>query len=183
MHINITYDSSVSSAPAAFITGVQSAVAFLETNYIDPITINVAVGFGEVGGQPLGSGALGQSLTNLIPTTYAQLRNALTGDVTTAADASAVATLPAGDPTGGQYYIASAEAKALGLYSGSGIDGYVGFRSAAGTMDYDTSDGVSPGSYDFFGVFLHEISEVMGRQLLVGDTVGNTPNSYEPEDL
>ncbi len=183
MNINISYDSSVGSAPAGFTATVQSAVFFLETNYTDAVTINVAVGYGEIAGQPLDPGALGESLTNLISTSYGQLRSALIADAITGADASAIASLPVADPTGGHYYVSTAEAKALGLYSGNGIDGYIGFRAGATNFDFDRSDGIASGAYDFFGVFLHEITEVMGRQLFAGETVGGTPNSFEPEDL
>jgi len=37
--------------------------------------------------------------------------------------------------------------------------------------------------YDFIGVVEHEISEVLGRFLLVAGTIGNMSNSYGPLDL
>ena len=59
-----------------------------------------------------------------------------------------------------------AEGKALGLVAagGTNIDGYIGFNSQPGLFDYNNTDGVSPGTYDFFGAVAHEMSEVMGRQ-------------------
>ena len=74
-----------------------------------------------------------------------------------------------------------AEAKALGLLNiTTNIDGYVGFSSTA-SFDYNNTNGVT--GYDFFGVVAHEISEVMGRSLLVGQTISGLTNSYDPLDL
>src|SRR5439155_9586002 len=105
-------------------------------------------------------------------------------DQTGAADASAVASL-LGDPTsGGQYWLSTAESKAMGLLtSTTNTDGSVGFSSSSGIFDYDNSNGVSSGQYDFFAVVAHEFSEVMGRILLVGSTVGGVSNSYDVLDL
>src|SRR5215831_10802077 len=44
--INISWDSSVRSAPSGFTTAVLAAVQFLESQYSDPVTINIAVGYG-----------------------------------------------------------------------------------------------------------------------------------------
>src|SRR4051812_1157202 len=85
--INASYDSSVNSAPAGFRPAFQSVISFFETTFIDPITINIGVGWGEVGGSPVGSGALGQSLTYLAGYYgYGQLRNALIADAKSSAD-------------------------------------------------------------------------------------------------
>jgi hypothetical protein len=179
--INVTYDSSVNNAPAAFKTVVQQVVQFYASQFNDPVTINIAVGYGEVGGSSMGSGALGESSTYLMSATYQQLRNALIADAKTSTDTSAIANLPTSDPTGSNHYwLATAEAKALGLLgASSAIDGYVGFSSTA-TFDYNNTDGVT--GYDFYGVVAHEISEVMGRFLLVGQSVGGV-SSYDPLDL
>ena len=61
---NVTYDSSVSSAPAGFTTAFNNAIQFIASEYSDPITINMHVGWGEINGQGLSPGDLGQSLTN-----------------------------------------------------------------------------------------------------------------------
>lgn len=181
--INVVWDSSVSSAPTGFTADVLQVAQYFVSHFTDKATLNINVGFGEAGGHSL-NGALGMSLTYLQSSSYSQIQGALAADQTTTADASAVASLT-GDPTGGgHYWISTAEAKAMGLStSTTNTDGSVGFSSSSGIFDYDNSNGVSTGQYDFFGVVAHEFSEVMGRILLVGATVGGTANSYDVLDL
>lgn len=181
--INVSYDASVASAPAAFKAGVAAAVQYFESQFTDHVTININVGYGEVGGYTLGAGALGESLTYLNSYSYAQVKAALAADAKTADDATAVASLPTASPVSGTFWESRAEAKATGLLGAStSVDGYVGF-AAGNWFDYDNSNGVTAGQYDFFGVVAHEISEVMGRSLLVGGTIGGIANGYYPLDL
>jgi hypothetical protein len=42
------------------------------------------------------------------------------------------------------------------------VDGYIGFDGSA-PFDFDQSNGIGAGQYDFAGAVAHEISEVMGR--------------------
>jgi Ca2+-binding RTX toxin-like protein len=181
--INLTFDPSVANAPAGFTAALAQVVTFFENNFSNPVTVNIQVGYGEVQGQALPSGALGESLSFLQPTTYAALTGALSANASSAADASAVASLPATDPTGGAYWLTQAEAKALGLSNSPALDGFVGFSSKSGVFDFQESDLITAGKFDFFAVAVHEISEILGRQLLVGQTVAGQPNSYEALDL
>jgi autotransporter passenger strand-loop-strand repeat protein len=181
--IDISYDSSVNNAPAAFKAAVADAVAFFESWFTNPITIKIDVGYDEVDGQALGAGSLGESLIFLDSYSYSQITNALLASAMSADQTTAAGTLPSADPAGGNYWVATAEAKALGLLgASSSVDGYVGFSSSA-PFTYDPNNRAVPGEYDFIGVVEHEISEVLGRILLVGATIGNTPNSYGPLDL
>ena len=66
------------------------------------------------------------------------------------------------------------------------MDGSTTFNSRANVFDYDRSDGISAGKWDFFAVVAHEITELMGRIMLTG--AGNTAqhgpaNGYYPLDL
>ena len=176
--INVTWDASVASAPAGFEAGVLSAVQYLESQFSDPITINIGVGYGEVNGTALGSGALGQSYYWLDKFSYSQIVGALKADAKTATDASAVASLPS--TANGTFWATTAQAQALGLMGSAGVNGYVGFSSTYG-FDYNDADGVS--GYDFSGVVLHEITEVMGRSLAVGGSIGGSSPSYYAGDL
>jgi hypothetical protein len=183
--INLTFDQSTGSLPAGFVAAIDAVAQFYENTFTNPITINIDVGFGEIAGQSLENGALGESETYFNNYSYSQIKTALAQNATSADQVSAANSLPANDPTnGGNYWVATAEAKALGLAGASSdIDGYVGFSNSF-PFTYNTTNGgtVASGTYDFFGVAAHEFSEVMGRELFVGDD-GIGSNSYTPLDL
>ncbi|HSV13987.1 MAG TPA: NF038122 family metalloprotease, partial [Tepidisphaeraceae bacterium] len=185
--ISIRWDSSVAAAPAGFATDIVAAVQYLETQFSDPITMTINVGYNEVGGSPLSGGALGESLTNLSPISYATLRNAVASDARTATDAAVLASLPATSAIdGATYWVADAQAKALGMtVSGGGADGSVGFGAGSLFTFGDTANGgtVAAGTYDFFAAVVHEITEVMGRQMLTGATFGGSRTSETLLDL
>jgi hypothetical protein len=170
---NITYDSSVGTAPSGFVTGFVSAIDYFLANFDNSMTINLDVGWGEVAGQRLSAGALGESSTNIFQVSYSSLQGKMP------------ASLPAGDPISGThfYWVASAEEKALGLTgaTGSGLDGAVGFSSGV-SWNFGGGSG-----YDFASVAEHEISETMGRIALLGATISgggvNYANGYTPMDL
>jgi hypothetical protein len=192
MNINLTFDQPVNTLPAGFVASINAVVQFFDSHYNNPITINIDVGYGEIDGSPLGPGALGESETFLNEYSYSALRNALIANATSTDQISAGNSLPATDPTPGgtgNYWASTAEAKAIGLSgASSATDGFIGF-SNTNSFTYNTTNGgsVAPGTYDFFGVAAHEVSEVLGRALLVGGTVttdtGNVNNSWEPLDL
>ena len=168
MNINLIYDSSTTNAPAGFAAAMNYVVNFFDTVFTNPVTITIAVGWGEIAGQTLSPRALGESETAASPGyTYSQMKNALTANTAqSATDLSALANLPASDPTGGGlFFIGPADAKALGLISGGsmGIDGWVGFDNAPNTFTFDPNNRAVPDLYDFIGVAFHEISEVRGR--------------------
>ena len=180
--INVVWDSSVANAPAGFITTVDQVVSYFESQFSNPITITLDVGYGEVAGQPLGSGALGESETALTSVSYSALEAALVKNANAIGNTAAAASIPTTSPVSGTWWVSTAEAQALGLSSISGgPDGYVGF-SATASFCYNDANGVPSGQYDFFGVVAHEISEVMGRQMMDGESfAGGT--GYEPLDL
>jgi hypothetical protein len=181
---NLTYDASTVGAPAGFFTAFQAAIDFYQSAYSDPITINLQVGWGQINGHSLNPGNIGQSSTfQQGYFTYDQIVAAVTSDATSADDATAVASLPATDPTGGASFVmANAEAKALGLLAANatGLDGYVGFSSTA-AFNFDTANRAVSGKYDFFGLACHEITEIMGRYGLGQN--GASSGRYSPIDL
>jgi hypothetical protein len=135
MLINLEYDPNALAAPQSFRDGVQAAADILEAAIYDPITVNIAVGYGEYdyGGPeytPLSNFSLG-GVNSGIDVSYPELRAALAADKTSAAEAEAVASLPATPTLAGQsdFYITTAEAKALSVLPATdpAIDGYVGF--------------------------------------------------------
>ena len=87
--INVTYEASAASAPAAFKTAVASVVQYYESVITNPITVNITVGYGTINGQSLLSGALGESETFLSSFGYSTIKNALAG-----VDPAAAGSLP-----------------------------------------------------------------------------------------
>jgi hypothetical protein len=149
--------------------GINAAVGFYSSTFTDPINITLDFGWGEIGGSPLPANALGASgaaIDQSGPYTYNQVRTQLITDNSSADDATAVASLPAADPTGGaNVNMATAEARAIGL-AGTILpgnpDGRIGFASTQ-PYTFDPNNRAVAGDYDFIGVAEHEIAETMGR--------------------
>ena len=100
MQINIDYDSSVNNAPVGFKSGVQAAVQYLDRQFTNPITLTVDVGYGEIDGQSLGPGALGESeASQYAAESYSAVRDALLAE-----SALGSLTLPASSPLSGALY-------------------------------------------------------------------------------
>ena len=180
--IDVDYDASVANAPAGFETTVNAAVAYLESQFSTPITITIDVGYGEVGGTPLSANDLGESESNGINVSYSDLRSALLSRTATSDEIAAAAGLPATDPAGAdaEYYVADAEAEALGLSSGAGVAvGDIGLSSTS-PFTFGTTNGAGQNRFDAFGIVEHEMTEVMGRTDELG---GDGSGIYTPLDL
>lgn len=168
--------------------GFEAAAALWSAVLNDPITIVLDVQFSALGAGILGSTG---STTNTVG--YSIVRGQLLADATSAADASAVASLQAGPlsfvsnepPVSGpidsrlrfldnnnsfdnnNIAVNTAQVKALGLtptYAASNTtqrDGAVSF-STAFNWDFDRTDGLTPGFFDFVGVAAHEIGHALG---------------------
>jgi len=176
---NTTWDASVNStnlAASGEVAQFESAIGYVEGVYSglfsNNITINLTVAVSS------GKAILGESDTNLAGTlTYGQLTSVLAADATSQDDNTAVANLPAVDPTGGAaFWLATAQAKALGLISANdpGNDGTVTF-GGGWNYTFDPNNRSVPGDFDFIGVAEHEISEVMGRIGLLGTNLNGNP--------
>src|SRR5262244_18486 len=174
LQFNVVYDSSVTSrSDAAQIQNAFGQATAAWGNVLtDNVTINLRVSFGSVGGYVLSPSTLGGSLDALYGYfSYSQMKNWLSNDATSSDDKTAVKNLPAtSSVTGNAFVLASAQAKALGLVSGksTSFDGYIGF-GAATPYDYDRSNGISAGSFDFVGLAEHEIDHVLGHFSGLGD--------------
>ena len=167
LNIEINWDSSVASAPAAFITDVKQVADFF-ASALRPISsgpITIDVGYGEINGSRLGGSALGESETNLQQVSYYQLTQAyLAYDTVVGTDLSQ--NFPSTQPNG-KFYVSDAEAQALHIITTTPtVDGFVGFSSKSNIFDYSTSGTVPSSQYDFVGTVAHEISEVLGRIFL-----------------
>ena len=167
LNIEIIWDSSVASAPPAFITDVEQVANFY-ASALQPISsgpITIDVGYGEINGSKIGGSALGESETNLQQVSYQTLTNAYaTYDTNAGTDLSE--NFPSTQPNG-KFYVSDAEAQALGIITTTPtVDGFIGFSSQSNIFDYSTSGTVPSSQYDFVGTVAHEISEVLGRIFL-----------------
>ncbi len=187
---DITWDSSVASAPAEFKTDVEEAFQFYADEFDNPITLYYDVGFGEVDGTAMERGANGESSDNYEPAgtwSYSQLLTALQNDAQSAAQKMAVQSLPSTDPTGGANLIVrDSEALALGL-PGAPVDSASSPDAEIGLTDgppigpsTDPNQGPSNTSeIDLISTAEHEIAEGMGRV----SEVNTAATAYSPIDL
>src|SRR5258708_18726918 len=137
MILNFIYDGSVGSAPVGFTATLGRVASFFQNTFLDPVTVNIAVGYGEIRGQAMDPTGLGSSISYFNNYSYSQVRSALAADSSSADDASSIASLPLTNPSGGNYWMTTAQAKAVGLQGASSqLDGYIGF-SANPMFDYD----------------------------------------------
>jgi hypothetical protein len=187
VNINVSFDSSVNGAPAGFVTAVNYVVNYFDALFTNPVTINIAVGYGEIDGQPLDPNALGESQSggqagsvsvdgeDVYLEDYSQTRSALL-----AQNALGSSTLPASSPAAGSLAMTSAQAKALGFNpNNTGVDGWVGFDATPGDFSYSTDTTPPNSEYYFVGVVEHEFTEVMGRVSFLD----SAPNYYSLMDL
>jgi VCBS repeat-containing protein len=178
--INVTYDQSQSSLPAGFVSAINYVVNYYESIFTSPITVNIDVGYGEIDGQAMEAGALGESESMLGSYSYSTVKSALAN-----VDPSAAATMPSTMPvSGGTMWVATAEAKALGLspvQPTTSIDGFAGFSSVY-PFTYNSNNRAVAGEYDFIGTVEHEFTEIMGRIDTFGESIGNT-RAYTPLDM
>ena len=189
MQINLTYDASTSSAPAAFFAAMNYCVQYLDNLITNNITVNIDVGWGEIGGGSIAAGDDGQGGAEGIILSYAQLKAALLAHSNSAADASAYANLPSADISNGAgFLVAAAEAKAWGLVPATGteLDGVVGFDSST-AWNFSTSNLAVAGEYSFVSVALQELTHALGRSIgLTADaplTVLNLFKYASPGDI
>jgi hypothetical protein len=185
LEFNLVWDSSVASAPSGFMQAVVNVAKYYESLFTTSSKeiINIHVGWGEIGGQSLSAGALGESQSNGYLTNFATVTSHLPGYSFTASN----------EPTSAQFYITSAQTKAFGLINpmSSATDGYIGFGTLSSTgysWNYNSSPtsgaGSNTGSHqvDFQSVVQHEITEVMGRIGIEGQHI-NGAATYSVLDL
>ncbi len=185
MNINLVFDQPLDALPAGFADDVVAVANFFQTQFTDGIAFDLHVGFGEIRDAPIEVGSIGRSLSFGHFYDYQAVKAALADHATSADDVSAVQALPDGNPIDGNplLFLADAQASALSLLPSSATrDQYVGF-SATASFQYDRSTGINAGSYDFMGIVAHEISEVLGRSLGVGERIVNKAPTWFVTDL
>jgi len=168
------------------IDAFQEAADILSAMFSDDIIVNINIDF-----KTLSSGSLGQSTFILQSNYYSEIRTALLNDQTSGSDNTATNFLPTGsslgvyinltqnnpngpgsitpyldndsDANNYRMRITTANAKALGLRAPdySSTDATITFSNQY-TWDFDRSDGITYGAFDFVGIAIHEIGHAMG---------------------
>lgn len=166
--INPVFNSNTSNSiySAQIQSAFNTACSYVQSIVTNDITVNIGVYWG--GGGPFSTNVgLGEAQFPRVTLNYPQLTNALRAARSSAADSNAVASLPASDPAPGKtWQITRAQAKAFGGFgisaNDSTNDGNVAF-SPAYTFAFDPTNRAVSGAFDFIGVAIHEITEVLGR--------------------
>jgi hypothetical protein len=171
--INLVYDAQALAAPQSFRDGMQAAANIIQAAFLDPITVNIVVGYGEFGGTAISpnisEGDIGYTGFGVqfdsgqgVGVSYANLRTDLANSASDNFDQLSVNSLPQGTSLEGKssFILASAQAKALGLLSdqNAAIDGQVGMGTGF------TGNVLIAGA-------LHELTHAMGR--IAGQALGN----------
>ena len=190
LDIRLVWDASVANAPKGFTTAVIQAAQLYVNDFaasnrgVGVAVININVGYGEIAGSAMAAKALGESESYGYLTNYATVTHALAPKGYTFSAAN--------EPTKAQFFVTSAEAKAIGLESPAATagDGFIGFSTLAGTgyswnftsVVGTSHTGTGTNAFDFEGTVWHEISEVMGRIGMQGQIFNKLP-TYTPVDL
>ena len=187
LKINATFDTSVDTFFAANAALFKSAFSVAAGNFTsifdDNINVNILVK------AVAGTGTLGSSSTPIFSTAFTTMRDGLSADRTSVDDTTATVmggSVPSTltDPIAAThaYWLTRAQEKALGLLADDSTNDGTITVGAGFTYGFDPSGGISAGTIDLIGVQMHEISEVMGRIGLSGNSVAGIP-SYTLLDL
>ena len=175
-----------STGNAAADAGFATAGARWASLFSDNVTINITARF-----TSLGAGVLGSASTTQCSYSYSSVYSALMTDAKSSDDATATANLqvspavsvlinrtsnsPTGPGSATPYLdnngnnnntsivLTNANAKALGLMAAdnSTVDAVITFGTAF-SFDFDPTDGIKAGEYDFAGIATHELGHALG---------------------
>jgi hypothetical protein len=190
--------SAASGMSQQAIDGFAQAGALWSSIFSDHVTVNIDINF-----TALGTNILAQAGSNEQSFAYTQVQNALNADKSSTDDNTAVANLssnPAfnmllnrtynnpngigsattyldndGDANNTTIRMNTANAKALGLATTATSDASISFSNLF-TWDFDRSNGITTGTFDFVGVAAHEIGHALGFVSGVDILDINSPN-------
>ncbi len=174
--IDVNY-TDPQDVPDGFKNAVAAAVAFLQSEFSNPITINIDLTMGTVNGAA--------STYPLVAPAYSEIRTALIDNPGIGSRLTAL--LPASDPVPGnhQYVMTPVESHALGLVATdpAPVDGTITVSNLQNFWDFNQADGIAAGQDDLTGVIEHEITEIMGRAAGLGLAKAGVASAYYPLDL
>ncbi len=184
--MNITFSFSP-SVPLAVSNALQSVATFIESQFGDNLTMNISVDWQSMGGGVLG--ATGSFESNL---SYASVRDSLVDDMDI--DDSIQAELPGGTTVPVRYDEARSDVtdedtvaltwgnlKALGGGPPNTVASMT-FNSGF-NWDFDPSNGINAGAYDFRSVAVHEVGHAMGFVSDVDDDCSGAAHTLAVMDL
>jgi hypothetical protein len=183
------------------IDGFTTAGNLWSSVFTDNVNVNININF-----TALGAGTLGETGSTAQSYNYGQVYNALKSDRTSVNDNTAVNSLANGstfnmllnrtannpnsagsatpylDNNGNAnnrtIEMTSANAKALGLQgSSTSSDASISFSSLF-SWDFNRSDGITNGAFDFVGLATHEIGHALGFTSGVDVLDGNSSSQY-----
>lgn len=129
----------------------------------DPVSVNVGIGFRDLGTGTGGGAILGATQSGFGTVAYGAYAAGLAADASSALDQAAVAHLPATAPSA-RVTLSTAEARALGFAAPTASDGTIEFTSRAGVAFATTRMDLAAGRYDLIGTAEHEIGHLLGFQ-------------------
>ena len=165
--INPIWDQSVLSDPnvAQIESAISTEIRSLENTLVGSVTINLHIGWGEVGGSTI---ATDEAAAALVGSSLKLAYSAVAPAIDRLSSAIAASGHPIGttDPeSSGLIEVTQADAIVLGLAPNTPVDAYIGFSNAL-TWDYTHAKYGVAGAYDLAGVVDHKVTHVLGRVTL-----------------
>ncbi len=155
----IAGDTLSAEQSAAFVTAAAAWSAVLT----DPVAVRIGIGFRDLGSGAGGATVLGATAAAFGTVSYAELKSGLAADATSAADWSAVASLPVTAPSA-SIVLTFAQARAIGFAAATASDGSIEFTSRPSISFAATRLELTASRYDLIGVAEHEIGHLLGFQ-------------------
>src|ERR1700722_15103032 len=177
MNITLTWDPSVSSAPAGFKTAIQYAATQLDAIIQNPINVTIDVGWGETDGIAITGNDISSGAPGGVYDTYAQVLKLAT--------AAGITDLPATNPWGSaQIFVSDAQLAAwgVGFSSNNPLVGYVGLSTTT-PWSFATSGTIPAGDYSAVTAAEQELTHALGRYSVDNDTALVPDGGYSVLDL